>query len=371
MHLPPFKLERYFAQYEFSVRYLLCSSDCESLPVADLLALEPGAREGLEHLWLGYTESLGAPSLREEIGRLYTGIGPEQVLVHSGAEEAIFLLMHAVLQAGDHLVVHWPCYQSLFEVARAIGCELTFWEARRENAWALDLDELGRSLRPTTRLVVVNTPHNPTGFLMPPEDFRRLNRLLQERGILLFSDEVYRGLEYDPAARLPSACEINPRAVSLGVLSKTYGLAGLRLGWIATQEAPLYERMAALKDYTTICTSAPSEYLAELALRHRERIAGRNLDLIRGNLSRLDAFFAARPDRFEWVRPQAGPIAFPRLLEGDVERFCHDLVTACGVLLLPGTMYDHPGNHFRIGFARRNMPQALEQLEQYLDGIGR
>jgi bifunctional pyridoxal-dependent enzyme with beta-cystathionase and maltose regulon repressor activities len=131
MQLPPFKLERYFARYEFSVKYLLCSSDCESMPVADLLALEPGAREGLERLWLGYTESLGAPSLRAEIARSYAGIAPEQVLVHSGAEEAIFLCMHAVLKPGDHVIVHWPCYQSLFEVARAIGCEVTLWEAPR------------------------------------------------------------------------------------------------------------------------------------------------------------------------------------------------------------------------------------------------
>jgi aspartate/methionine/tyrosine aminotransferase len=204
---------------------------------------------------------------------------------------------------------------------------------------------------------------------MPRGDFERLNQWVQERGPLLFSDEVYRGLEYDSGSRLPAACDINPSAVSLGVLSKTYGLAGLRLGWIATQNAAVYERMAALKDYTTICTSAPSEYLSELALRHRERIAGRNLEIIRGNLTLLDAFLAAHSECFDWVRPAAGPIAFPRLLGGDVERFCHDLVTASGVLLLPGTMYDHPGDHFRIGFARRNMPQALEQLGEYLSRL--
>ncbi len=368
MQLPPFKLERYFAQYEFNVQYLLCASDCESLSVGELLAYEPDARQGLEKLWLGYTESPGSPSLRAEISRLYTGIQPGHVLVHSGAEEAIFLFMHAVLQPDDHVVVHWPCYQSLFEIARAIGCELTFWEARSKNDWKLDLDELERSLRPDTKAVILNTPHNPTGSLMSRPDFEALNRLVQERGIALFSDEVYRGLEYGPADRLPSACEINPTAVSLGVMSKTYGLAGLRLGWIATQDGWAYERMAARKDYTTICTSAPSEYLAELALRHREQVAGRNLEIIRANLSLLDGFFERQASRFEWVRPAAGPIAFPRLLHGDVEEFCHRLVNASGVLLLPGTMYDHPGNHFRLGFARRNMPQALERLEAYLSG---
>jgi aspartate/methionine/tyrosine aminotransferase len=366
MQLAPFKLERYFAQYEFSAKYLLCTADCESMTVSDLLDLEPGAEEGLKRHWLGYTESLGAPSLRGEISRIYTGIGLEQVLVHSGAEEAIFLFMHAVLAPGDHVIVHWPCYQSLFEVAKSIGCEVTHWEAHPENKWALDLDELKRLLRPNTRSIIVNTPHNPSGYLMPQSDYQTLNELALERGIILFSDEVYRELEYDPADRLPSACEINPTAVSLGVMSKSYGLAGLRIGWVATRNAQVYERMAALKDYTTICSSAPSEYLSELALRHRGRLVERNLQIIRANLLLLDAFFTAHADRFEWVRPHAGPIAFPHLVGEEIEPFCHQLVTTCGVLLLPGTMYEHPGNHFRLGFARKSMPQALDQLEEFL-----
>ncbi len=367
MHIAPFKLERYFARYEFNVEYLLCSSDCESWTVADLLALEPGADDGLKKHWLGYTESAGAPSLRREITRIYTGIGLDQVLVHSGAEEAIFLFMHAVLQPGDHVIVHWPCYQSLFEIAKSIGCDVTFWEARPENQWMLDLDELKRDLRPNTRAIIVNMPHNPTGYLMRQSDYQSLNRIAQARGIVLFSDEVYRELEYDPANRLPSACEINPTAVSLGVMSKAYGLAGLRIGWIATRNEQVYARMAALKDYTTICSSAPSEYLSELALRHREKLTGRNLQIIRDNLVLLDRFFAAHADRFTWARPAAGPIAFPHLDGEDVEQFCHRLVITSGVLLLPGTMYDHPGNHFRFGFARKNMPQALARLEEFLD----
>ncbi|MCJ7585258.1 MAG: aminotransferase class I/II-fold pyridoxal phosphate-dependent enzyme [Anaerolineales bacterium] len=369
MHLSPFKLERHFAKYEFTARYLLCSSDCESLSVGDLLALEPGSDEALQRHWLGYTESEGAPSLRQEIARIYTTIRPEQVLVHSGAEEAIFLFMHALLQTGDHVVVHWPCYQSLFEIAKSAGAEVTFWEARESNSWALDLDELKRLLKPNTRAVVVNTPHNPTGYLMPRPDFLVLNALCQEHGILLFCDEVYRELEYDPASRLPSACDLNPLAVSLGVMSKTYGLAGLRIGWIATRNADIYNRMAVLKDYTTICNSAPSEFLSELALRHREALAARNLQIIQSNLALLDDFFTRRVDCFSWVRPKAGPIAFPRLLKGDVESFCDELVHESGVLLLPGSMYDHPGNHFRVGFARQNMPEALDKLDKFLGSI--
>jgi len=372
MKIAPFELERYFARYEFDVDYVLCASDCESLSVGDLLTLEPGAAERFQDHWLGYTDSLGSLTLRQEITRLYTGIAPEQVLVHAGAEEAIFLFMHAALEPGDHVIVHWPCYQSLFEVAQSIGGEVTRWEAREETGWALDLDELRALLRPNTRAIVVNVPHNPTGYLMPHETYRALHDLAQKRGILVFSDEVYRESEYDPENRLPAGCDLGPHAVSLGVTSKTYGLAGLRIGWIATQDAGLYGRMAALKDYTTICSSAPSEFLAELALRHREGLAARNLAIIRRNLGLLDAFFERHADRFAWRRPRAGSIAFPKLLgEQPVEVFCDDLVRAASVLLLPGTMYGHPGNHFRIGFGRENMPEALERLGQYLADRGR
>jgi len=366
MKLSPFKLERYFAQYEFNVEYTLCSSDCQSFTIQELLDLEPDAASRFHQHWLGYTESPGSPSLRGEIARVYTTISPDQVLVHAGAEEAIFLFMHAILSPGDHLIVHFPCYQSLEEVARGLGCEVTRWTVHEQTGWALDLDELQRSLRPNTKAIVVNTPHNPTGYLMPLEEFTALNRLALERGIVLFSDEVYREAEHRPQDRLPAACDVNESAVSLGVMSKTYGLPGLRIGWVATRDAAILARMAALKDYTTICNSAPSEFLAELGLRHRGVLAERNLGIIRRNLSILDDFFARHAERFAWRRPKAGPIAFPRLVGEEIEAFCHDLVTRAGVLLLPGTVYDDAGNHFRIGFGRQNLPEAVERLDKYM-----
>ncbi len=367
MKINPFKLERYFARYEFSARYLLSSSDCESWSVQELLDLEPGAQAELKKQWLGYTESTGAPSLRQAISQTYSGIQPEQVLVHSGAEEAIFLFMQAAVQPGDHVIVHSPSYQSLFEIPGSLGCEVTLWQAQPGKGWALDLDHLRSTIRSTTRAVIINLPHNPTGYLMSEMEYRELNQLCQEHGLLLFSDEVYRGLEFDPATRLPSACEINPTAVSLGVMSKSFGLAGLRIGWIATHNQEIYNRMASLKDYTTICNSAPAEFLAELALRHGDRLIQRNLQIIHDNLVLLDGFFSRQCARFSWTRPLAGSVAFPELLEGEIEQFCHDLVTASGVLLVPGSLFDQPGNHFRIGFGRKNMPEALAGLEEYLN----
>jgi aspartate/methionine/tyrosine aminotransferase len=367
MRLPPFSLERFFARHEFSARHLLCASDCESMSVDELFALEPGAAEAFGALRLGYTESPGSPSLRAAIARLYDGTRPEDILVTNGAEEAIFIFMHAALAPGDHVVVHQPCYQSLAEVARAAGCEVTSWQARPESSWALDPDELPRLVRPGTRAIVLNVPHNPTGFLMGRDAFMQTIGFADSRGIALFSDEVYRGLEQTPEERLPAACDVSPSAVSLGVMSKTYGLPGLRIGWTATHNTAIAARMAELKDYTTICSSAPSEFLAETALRHAEELAGQSRAIIKANLGLLDSFFARSADLFSWQRPKAGPVAFPRFLPGDADELCRGLLESQGVLLAPGAHFGGPAGHFRIGFGRRNMPEALAGLVSFVD----
>ncbi len=368
MRIPPFKLERFFATYEFAAPYLLSSSDCESLSVQELLALEPGSPERFQQHWLGYTESQGSPELRQEIARLYTHITPDDVLVHAGAEEAIFVFMNAMLEPGDHVIVHSPCYQSLAEIARSIGCDVTPWPTDERDGWELDVAFLAQNIRPRTRAIVVNCPHNPTGYLMDRQKQQQILDIAAANDILVFSDEVYRFLEHRPGDTLPAACDLYENAVSLGVMSKTFGLAGLRIGWIATRSREVYRRMAAIKDYTSICSSAPSEFLAAVALRHRDRITQRNLDIIRRNLDILDAFFARRQAVFNWSRPKAGSTAFPGLkIEQDVEAFCIALVQAKGVLLLPGTCFDAGSRHFRIGFGRKNLPECIEKFDEFID----
>jgi len=364
MKLGDFKLERYFAKHEFTTPYILCASDCESMQLGELLAMEPGAQDRFSSLRLGYTDSLGNMDLRQAIATLYEHITIDQVLVHSGAEEAIFNFMNVSLNPGDHVIVHAPYYQSLGEVARGVGGEVSEWKGNPERGWELDLNDLERALTERTRVVVVNFPHNPTGFLPDPEFVHELSALSDRHGFIIFSDEVYRGLELDPSHRLPAFTDVNDRSISLGVMSKTYGLAGLRIGWIATRNKQIFHSMAGFKDYTTICSSAPSEFLATLALRHAEAITRRNLNIILANLDRLDRFFHTHKNLFAWERPVAGPIAFPELLRGQVGDFCADLVEKAGVLLLPGTLYGPRHNNFRIGFGRRNLPEALERLEE-------
>lgn len=366
MKLSPFKLERYFAKHEFSAPYLLCSSDCESMRLRDLLALEPDTGKKFDSLWLGYTESPGDPELRQVISTLYEHITADQVLVHAGAEEAIFNYMNVVLRPGDHVIVHAPYYQSLGEVAQGIGAEVSEWQGNPELGWELDLDVLQTMLTHRTKVVVVNFPHNPTGFLPGLDFVRELSALSEQHGFIIFSDEVYRGLELDPSERLPGLTDLNDRALSLGVMSKPYGLAGLRIGWIATRDDRLFRELAAFKDYTTICNSAPSEFLATLALRKAEVIVTRNLRIIRKNLGLLDTFFESHADLFGWFAPRAGTVAFPLLRKGTVDEFCTDLVEKAGVLLLPGTLYGKDFNSFRIGFGRENLPEALQSFEAYL-----
>jgi aspartate/methionine/tyrosine aminotransferase len=201
---------------------------------------------------------------------------------------------------------------------------------------------------------------------MPHEDYDAVHQFARENNLFVFSDEVYRESEYDPAARLRAGCDFGEHAVSLGVTSKTYGLAGLRIGWIATKNKKIYDKMASLKDYTTICNSAPSEFLAEVAMRNRHKLSERNLGIIKNNLTVMDDFFTRHAPLFTWVRPRAGSMAFPRYLGGSVEEFCDELVRKAGVLLLPGSVYDDSENHFRLGLGRTNLPQAVERLETFL-----
>ena len=367
MKVEPFLLERFFAEHEFSVRHLLCASDCETFSISELLAMEPEAAEAFAALRLGYTETAGGPDLRAGIASLYKGITADDVLVFAGAEEAIFVFMNAVLRAGDHLLVHSPCYQSLASVAAAAGCRVSRWEADAENGWAPDCERLSSGIIPSTRALVVNFPHNPTGFLLPQPGFERIVDIARRNGLLLFSDEVYRFLEYEAADRLPAACEIYENGVSLGVMSKAFGLAGLRLGWVVCRNHDVLRAMAELKDYTTICTAAPSEFLSLLALRQRREILDRNLGIIRRNLECLDDFFARHEGLFSWQRPKAGPVAFPAVrFAAASDGFCSGLLREHGILLAPGRLFNAAVEHFRIGFGRRDFCLGMERVSAYV-----
>ncbi len=365
MQIEDFALERWFARWEFAVSHVLGASDVEGLSMHELLALaDDEARELWDRLTLGYTESLGHPLLRAAIASLYQSVSADDVLTLVGAEEGIFLAMHALLQPGDHAVVMWPSYQSLHEVARSIGADVTLLPLSPDD-WSLDPDDVRRALRPRTRVVVINFPHNPTGAMIHRDALTRIVQIIEQHGAVLLSDEVYRFLEAAGQQGLPAGVDLSSHAISLGVLSKSFALAGLRLGWIATRDRALLQRVARLKDYTTICGSAPSEILGIIALRSRVHVLERSRQIVATNASAFDAFLARSPDLFRCVPRRGGSTAYPELLSGDVNTFADQLVEREGVLIVPAARFGDPSNRFRVGLGRRDMPIALEKLERF------
>ena len=375
--LPAFELERYFARHEFSVTYQLSASDCEPLSPRDLLP--PGGGPRLQEFLsgtLGYTESAGDPALREQIAGYYDTIGTEDLLV-AAPEEAIFLLMNALLEPGDHVVVMSPAYQSLLALPRGLGVAVDEWNVReRDGRWELDPDELRGLLRPETRLIVVNLPHNPTGLLPDAETLETIVAVAREHGVYLFSDEMYRGLEYGaagtpgPAAtagRLPAVSDLYEKGISLWGLSKSFGLPGLRIGWLATRDEALLRRVAALKDYTTICNSAASEWLARVALDQGEALMRTNRERVGAHAELVAGRLAADGSPVAFLPGRGGSTILPRFTDGRSSRtFADELRAAADVLLIPGPLFDMPDTYFRLGLGRADFPVAFERFAGHL-----
>lgn len=367
-----FALEVYLAQWEFRARWHMTASDIESMSVSELLRLGPGDRRtAFDDLWLGYTETHGSPALLEEIAKTYDRMKPEDILCFAGAEEGLYIAMKTILDATDHAIVVVPNYQASETIPMSL-CDVTGVALRPEDGWQLDIDLIKKALKPNTKLISINFPHNPTGVILEKERFDELIRLCKDRDIYLFSDEVYRLIERDEALRLEQVADVYDKGISLNVLSKAYGLPGLRIGWIATKDHDLLQRMERYKHYLSICNSAPSEFLATIALQAKEQILARNRVLVNGNGRLLDTFFNEYPELFDWTRPDGGCVGFPRYKGSEgANAFCEDLLKTSGVLLLPPKVYTSqltptPTDRFRIGFGRKHMEEALQAFHSYL-----
>ncbi|MEM7584572.1 MAG: aminotransferase class I/II-fold pyridoxal phosphate-dependent enzyme [Acidobacteriota bacterium] len=368
-----FELEVYFSAWEFQAKIHMTASDVESMRLSELLALAtPEQRSAFDELWLGYTETWGAPDLREAIAATYDTVDPADVVCFAGAEEGIYAAMRVLLSADDHAIVVVPNYQAAETLPLDI-CDVSGVALHADAGWQLDLDELIAALRPNTRLISLNLPNNPTGALLPHATLEAIVDLCRERGIYLFSDEVFRLLELDASKRLPQVADLYERGLSLNVMSKAYGLPGLRIGWIACRDREVLSQLERAKHYLSICNSAPSERLALIALENRQQILEQKHQLMRSNLAELNAFFADFPDLFDWSPPDGGCIAFPRFRgAGGVETFCRDLINERGVLLLPASVYRSellpaPTDHFRIGFGRSDIHRGLREMRGFVE----
>jgi aspartate/methionine/tyrosine aminotransferase len=367
MKLRDFKLEVFFGKYEFTAPYLLAQSDCETMSVSSLLSMEPGSETEFLNGRLGYTEVTGDPELRYQISQLYSHHTKDNIIVHTGAQEAIFNFMNVFLEKGDHVICQFPVYQSIYSIAEDIGCDISRWElTQTETGWAMDLDELESFINPNTKLICINNPNNPTGFIFTEDEMKKIAEIARRYGIFVFCDEVYKGLELDDIAR-PWFADIYDTALSLGVMSKAYGLPGLRIGWIATKDKIILDKMTKMKHFTSICNSATSEFLSIVALKHGDDILQKNKKIIRDNLKLSDRFFAQYKNLFRYNKQMAGPIAFHEVkIKTPVTELSEDMVEKCGVLLLPATAYDYPQQYFRMGYGRINFGENLKVLEKYL-----
>lgn len=371
MTLPEFALETYFARWEFTARYNLTASDAQAVSLARLLELaDPDDRAEWDSLTLGYTPTRGAPSLRGTIAATYDAVRPADIMTFVPGE-AITSVMRALLEPDDHVITVIPNYQSAENVPRSL-CEVTGVALRPEDGWDLDIDAIAAALRPSTRLIAVNFPNNPTGAVASHGQWQALVDLARDRGIYLFSDEIYRGVEHDPARTLPQAADLYERAISLGGLSKAYGLPGLRVGWIACRDPDVLDRAERIKHYGSICSAAPSEVLARIALKARQTLLAGTRQVIAANLPHFADFFGRHAGLFAWSPPDGGCVCYPRYLGPDgVEAFCAAAVQEAGVLLLPASVYASPlvtlpDDRFRVGIGRADARQGLAALEEFL-----
>lgn len=371
--LPDFRLETHFSRWEFKARYHMTASDAETMRMSDLLALANDTdREAWENLTLGYTETWGKPVLRETIASTYQGLTSDDILCFAGAEEGLYCAMLALLGPDDHAIVTVPNYQSMETLPVSLCRQVSGVPLHAENNWALDIEDVKKALRPNTRLIAVNFPNNPTGTIADQRTFAALVELCKERNIHLLSDEVYRGLERDPAKQLPQAAELFDKGISLNVMSKAYGLPGLRIGWIACRDHDLLARMEKMKHYLSISNSAPSEILAVIALKARDQIINRNRTLCSENLQLLGAFFDDYSHLYQWQAPDGGCVGFARYIGKDgADEHCRQLVEEAGILLLSSSLFTSEllpvaTDRFRVGFGRKNISAGLDAWRTHL-----
>jgi aspartate/methionine/tyrosine aminotransferase len=369
MKITPFATEHFFAEYEFNTPYQLCNSDCETVSIAELLAMADVDMAELGKLTLGYTESQGNPQLREAIAASYATATPNDIVMLGTPVEGIYLAAQALLEPGDEVIVLSPAYDALINLFEHVvgAAKVKKWQFQpTATGWALDFAALNAHITPKTRLLVLNFPHNPTGYLPTPEQLDALVKVAAQHDLWLFYDEMYHGLVHSGTLPIPSAADLSERAVVLSGLSKTYGLPGLRTGWLVIQDEALRQNVMNWKFYTSICPPAPSEFLALAAWRVREQLRQKNIAQIEHNLALVEQFFARWPELFVWKRPLAGSVALVKMNVPSVTQFATQMAAEAGILIHPATTLGSDDQHMRLGFGRKGFGEALRHFEAYL-----
>jgi aspartate/methionine/tyrosine aminotransferase len=368
MRIPRFELDHWLAKYEFAsppIRYNLASSTGPSWTLGDLLALgDARGVQGLGDLRLSYAPPQGSEALRRQVAALHD-VDPDWVVITTGASEALSALYCLATEPGASITLPFPSFPAMPAMARAWGLSVSTYKLDRADGFKQSAERVLAAVRESTRLVLVNTPHNPTGVLMPHAEIARVAANLEQRLIPLIVDEVYHPL-YHGAATQASAANI-PNTIVVGDLSKALSLPGLRIGWVIDRDARRRERLIDVRSYFTISGSPLTEAIAAHALANRESILARLRTVAATNLVTLREFMTAHEDTLDWVPPTGGTTVFPWLRDGsDARALCTTLASA-GVLLAPGDCFDAP-EHFRLGFGAQaeGFAQALEIVSDTL-----
>ncbi len=301
-------------------------------------------------LTLLYGEHRGDARLRALVAGQEAGLAADDVLITAGAAGALFIIATSLLSERDHLVVVRPNYATNIETPKAIGCAITYIDLALEDGFAVDVEKIAAALRPQTRYISVTCPHNPTGTMMGEAELRDLIALAERHGCYLLVDETYRDLSYD--RKLPVAASLNPRAISVASLSKAYGIPGIRIGWLITRDAELYERLLAAKEQIGICGSVIDEYVALAMLEKRDAFLGEVLPEMVRRRATVQHWIDSEP-LVDWVAPSGGVVGFPRLNvadDFDFERFYANLLERHATYVGPGHWFDMPKRFFRVGF---------------------
>ncbi|NJR75758.1 MAG: capreomycidine synthase [Scytonema sp. CRU_2_7] len=366
MKIAPARLENWMNDHYYANEVDLGSSGVEVFSLKQLREMIGLEYEDLDNVTFHDSWPLGVPTLREAMAQRWGSGNPQEVMVTHGSSEAIFLVMHALLQEGDEVVVLEPCYQQLFSIAESIGCKLIHWQLRFEQQFAADLDEFKRLISPKTRMVVVNFPHNPTGISITMDEQKELIEAIAKVDAYLFWDGAFSELTYDA---LPLQ---NPRvyydlAISIGTFSKAYGLPGLRIGWcFASPE--ILDKLTHIRNYITLHVSPLVELVAEKAVKNADTLLHRRLYQARNNLAILEQWILQHSDEVAWVKPQGGVCSFPKFLNvDDIETVCKDLSSRHKMLLVPGICFGYK-NHVRLGFgcSTAELEKGLLYLSDFL-----
>lgn len=367
MNIKEFKLERYFAKHEFTAKYLLSSSDCDGFALKDILSYASKNEIKLwEDLELGYTESEGSSLLRESICKYYKDVTKENVLVASPGE-LNFIAMNILLNHSDHVMSVSPSYQSLYEIVKSIGCEISYWEPEPNN-WHFDPEKLEKLIKKNTKLIIINFPHNPTGSYLTHDELNKVVEIARRNNIYIFSDEMYHKLMVHNLPELPPISDIYEKGISLWGTSKSFGLAGLRTGWIVSQDKKILKSILAFKDYLSICNSATSEVLALIAVNNIEKFLIPNIKKIKSNILHFSEFVIKHNDVFSFIPPKSGSTAFVKLNITDTSlHFSDILVEKTGIMTVPSEMFEYKGKYIRIGFGRKNFPEILKEFDCFLN----